>query len=72
MDCKKRQIEKVLIVEPGGTFYIQDLRHEHSLLMTFFPFFSSPSQVDDFVFEDFARLGLTGMTDDKDLFDPLC
>ncbi|KAF1380366.1 hypothetical protein PFLUV_G00162920 [Perca fluviatilis] len=31
---------------------------------------SSPG--DDFVFEDFARLGLTGITFDKDEGDPFC
>ncbi|XP_073331406.1 arrestin, beta 2b [Pagrus major] len=33
---------------------------------------NTPSQVDDFVFEDFARLRLTGMKDDKDECDPFC
>ncbi|XP_026208423.1 arrestin, beta 2b isoform X1 [Anabas testudineus] len=33
---------------------------------------NTSSQVDDFVFEDFARLRLTGMKDDKDEDDPFC
>lgn len=34
--------------------------------------FSTSSPVDDFVFEDFARLRLTGMKDEKDEGEPFC
>lgn len=39
---------------------------------TILPVFSTSPQADDFVFEDFARLRLTGIKDDKDEDDPFC